>query len=354
MSRQINNRDNIEDAANKRLKEFLERNSETTDDVFDKEAKEGFGTLESPFDAMELKAALDEKIKSTFLQNKKSREKYWLAAASLMLVVGLSVYFINNSTYDQKNLAVSEKVMSTEPLSLNSTKNKEFIEKANAPQNPIKTAAGRMPDSKKNSEPAKTKHENNFSGQYSEPIASAKANGSGNASEILVAPAVNSENDDVQSGKGDNAERNKKDIAVTSKNFEPEEEQQAKSTLNRFTSKSANAMAPANSSPNNLASGDLDLKEKAASNVYYNGGETALAQTLKQKLLKIDCNGKFEALLFINNSGKVEKAELSKTYDLNDKQQKQVIEILYSLENFKFYSAPANKAINRYKVVYPK
>jgi hypothetical protein len=82
-------------------------------DDFEKDAFAGFETLGSEEEAKNLKAALDARINDElFNKEEKNNPKiYWLAAAGLALVIGLSTLFIvnnNESISNGSNLAISD------------------------------------------------------------------------------------------------------------------------------------------------------------------------------------------------------------------------------------------------------
>jgi len=69
-------------------------------DDFEKEAMAGFNMLESENEANNLKTSLDNRINSELFYKKENHNQkvYWLAAAGLALVIGLSALFILNDT----------------------------------------------------------------------------------------------------------------------------------------------------------------------------------------------------------------------------------------------------------------
>ncbi|MCE3228170.1 MAG: hypothetical protein K0S32_2721 [Bacteroidetes bacterium] len=93
--------------------EDLLRNMKTgkTDnlDDFEREALEGFDTLDSQEEALNTKAELDKRIHAELFTEEKRRRPvaYWFAAAGLFLVIGLSVLFVMNNK-DLKGDAVAD------------------------------------------------------------------------------------------------------------------------------------------------------------------------------------------------------------------------------------------------------
>ncbi|MEI8136300.1 MAG: hypothetical protein WCH21_03135 [Bacteroidota bacterium] len=81
-------------------------------DDFEKEAMAGFNMLESENEANNLKTSLDNRINSELFYKKENHNQkvYWLAAAGLALVIGLSALFILNDTnsISKNNLAITD------------------------------------------------------------------------------------------------------------------------------------------------------------------------------------------------------------------------------------------------------
>jgi hypothetical protein len=85
-------------------------------DAFEQEALEGFATLESSQEAIELKQRLDKRMEEKLAEKRKPLFIYWSAAAGVALIIGL--IFMMNSSKDLNsesgladNSAVSEKVL---------------------------------------------------------------------------------------------------------------------------------------------------------------------------------------------------------------------------------------------------
>lgn len=99
---------------NKNLEDLLKnlKSSKTEGfDDFEREALEGFETLNSKEEAIKIKNDLDKEISDKlFLEEKKNQKVYWFAAAGLFLVIGLSVFFIlNNRPLEDNNVAIVKK-----------------------------------------------------------------------------------------------------------------------------------------------------------------------------------------------------------------------------------------------------
>ncbi len=94
---------------NKNLKDLLKNNNSKSLDDFEKDALEGFNTLSSPEEILEVKSQLDKRIYAEVFSEKKSTLKiYWYAAAGLILLIGFSVYFLidNNGSVKKNEMAI--------------------------------------------------------------------------------------------------------------------------------------------------------------------------------------------------------------------------------------------------------
>lgn len=90
-----------DDINNQNLKRLFEQN-EPADD-FEKEALEGFATLESQEEAFTLKANVDARLGETFRQEKKRGFAIWWAAAGILVTAGLAVLLFRNPVPENKN-----------------------------------------------------------------------------------------------------------------------------------------------------------------------------------------------------------------------------------------------------------
>ena len=88
----------------------LETNDAAGLDDFEKEAMEGFASLESPELARSLQAKLDARISEEYSQRKSGNRTflYLSMAAGLILIIGLTVIFYNSLNSNKAELALSE------------------------------------------------------------------------------------------------------------------------------------------------------------------------------------------------------------------------------------------------------
>jgi len=120
---------------NKNLKDLLNKAGSESFDDFEKEALEGFNTLASEQEALDVKAALDKRIHAEVFTEKKFNLKvYWYAAAGLALIIGLSAYFLmNNNPVNKDSVAIIENAIREEtPLDM---PKKEAFEKLKDKEN---------------------------------------------------------------------------------------------------------------------------------------------------------------------------------------------------------------------------
>lgn len=99
----------------KELNDLLNQKDRSQLDDFEKEALEGFDLLSSE-EALQLKGELDAEMEQKVLKTKKQNPRiFLLAAASLLLVVGLSVLFVlnNSGLEDKSGLAINTKMEET-------------------------------------------------------------------------------------------------------------------------------------------------------------------------------------------------------------------------------------------------
>lgn len=84
-------------------------------DDFEKEALEGFSSLENIELSKKVNDELTKKIEDKYFKKEGSKKPfiYWSMAAGLALIIGLSVFFFNNMTKKEASLAYSEKAEET-------------------------------------------------------------------------------------------------------------------------------------------------------------------------------------------------------------------------------------------------
>jgi hypothetical protein len=97
----------VDNKHTKNLDELLKHINAPSDDLdaFEQEALEGFATLETPQEAIEMKQRLDERMEEKFSKKRKPLFIYWSAAAGVALIIGLIFLLQTNNDLKQEGLA---------------------------------------------------------------------------------------------------------------------------------------------------------------------------------------------------------------------------------------------------------
>ncbi|MES2678913.1 MAG: hypothetical protein V4635_03470 [Bacteroidota bacterium] len=352
MSKQKNNPD-------KNLKNLFEKNKGLggTDDPFEKEALEGFAALNDKQEAFGLKADLDEKIsRSQVFADKKNPATYWMAAAGFLLIVGLSVYFINGSSPQHKDLAVSPIEAPQHEISAPQENSDQAFKKTEQelPQSVTKNRAPELPvdGSFRNKgreipaateEPARKLEEPKT--DYAADLAYEEKGMAAQTAPIVAKPQVYQPETELSK-----TEEN-------TQSLEPKKENKTTLAIGK-KSKSArtdDTESPAAGAVERYSISESDEKADSVAvlnGAVYPGGENTLNKIIKEKLAGQDADKPFNALLFINRKGEVEKAELIKPSGLTATQQKKLLETLRSLKGFTFISARADTNLGEYHLTY--
>lgn len=141
MAKQLNKHTPNSDELLKRL----ESNDSAGLDDFEKEALEGFESLENNELARALNSELDSKINEVYFEKKSgNRTLYYLSmAAGIVLVIGLSVLFYNILNNQKGELSLKE---------VETAKNEALPDQLNTPGAPPATSETQQPEQEKNSE----------------------------------------------------------------------------------------------------------------------------------------------------------------------------------------------------------
>lgn len=359
MSKQEDNRHN------QKLKELLDTKSgsaNTPMDDFDKEALEGFAMLLGEEEALDLKKTLDKKIHSElFTEEKKSSSlRYWYAAAGLVIAVGFTVYFVKNTLTNQEPDLALQTLPASEtfpPPKEPQPAEKTDIQKTITPQ-------GASDERTENTLPSNSKSESiqNKGSEFKSITKTAETENLSNAAvgtssmEDLAATPVSASKQDLERDKKNastilDAEQDKnkegvnlEEIALVSK----DEKQKTKASRKKEKTLELKTRAedtPA--SPAVLAADDAGTKPDFV--CAYKSGETGLMKDLSALLKTKNLLQKFNAIVYVSVSGTVEKAELTRAFKLSAAEQKEVILILKSLNQFEM-SQNAGTYLYPYKI----
>jgi len=349
MSKQLN-----KDKLNQVLKDFLSQNESPSKafDAFDKDALEGFALLENEQEVFALKSQLDLRINEQFVPvAKKTSSNYWLAAAGFLLVIGLTVYFLVGSHFTQNTkLAVTRGEKSTEEKQAvfqnsdaaiaNEIETFKSLNKNEADKSPVHHVQKTMP-SQFSTAPLTLEIENNKNAEEKTDVEGMPQSNS--APPFAQNENVGTKDEATMSqsqSRNEDAEAEKKAFELKAKkSFETSSEQ----TKFNIAGKASASFSDAKDSAD---------KATESQSVYYSAGEAALSKMLGSMLAKKDLVKSFDAVLFINKNGQVEKVKITDAFNLTDEQQNQIVALLIKLNGFTFRGRSKTKKLGEYKVSY--
>lgn len=334
-------------------------------DDFEKEALDGFAKLDNDEDAIALKEKLDTRIHSeVFSKEKKSTPLYWLAAAGLVFVIGLSIFFmLNNQALETKksDLAIAalkkapqEEIpnvinqgqTSAAPIETkksNSKTNLEEDEKKLASSRAIEktsdlvVAAKQQPIKTALAYDAETEAEEQKEVMAAPPFQTAKG-------VLEYEIPANKDNDEGQNDVASNYD-DKKIGGVT---------KAASGSVDNNESKKQKQAAPEMTSSVSFTQPSKNKENLSTTNAncFYVGGETALNKEVKEKLASKKITTAFSATLFINKKAKVKKVEFANSKAITADEQKIITAALTSLKDFRIVKWPKNTNLIEYSFVF--
>ena len=349
---------------NKPIKDFLnsrKNSSESAMDDFDKEAMEGFDSIQNEEEIINLKAKLDTRIyNEVFSERKKTPKFYWYAAAGLFVVIGFSVYFVLNTTISKKEaLAIESKSTQKDEIQKNLEKQtqSEVVNETLEFEDTVRadnTRTFKQQEQKRlykniakeTAEPAK--EDLNFSDK--KELASTGKDVSINenaapekttvkALPIASTPAIiSSKSADIENSTAISRDEDQEESQVVS--------------VEAKKQKSRSKEAPQKTNENTIAAGASSASAdfSAANDCYYAGGETVLQKELKLLLKDKNLLQKFNATLYITENGSVDKVTFSNSFDLSKDQQVELVKILKGLDKFKCTNLSSGKPLGEYRL----
>lgn len=334
-------------------------------DDFEKDAMEGFALISDKEDVFELKHSLDKRMYEEVLKKTEKRETkvYWYAAAGLFLIIGFSIYFLRNNLFGptDKNLAVH--VAKTEPPKEVNAPISEEEKESLKPNNTAYGSKGNVVTRIKNDlNKEKKAQEDVKTPQMPQADALAQKAGVSNLDNeapsassqkaISAAPVMASNRSEPKFSKvetvllGEQAPEQQHSDELAAIAMSEKEEKHEK---NKSLTKKAEAFTEQKSV---MASKASASEFNTVSNCYYTGGDAALNEELKQKLILKELNFSFEAILFINEKKKVENVKFTNAFSLTSEQQKQIIELLKTLDKFNFKLKLKETELFEYRIVF--
>jgi hypothetical protein len=386
---------------NKKIRDFLNRSNTASLDDFEKEALEGFESLDSAEELYELKADLDQKIKmQVFAKKEKPFGLVWYAAAGLILLVGLSAYFFM-STADfnrrEKAALIDAKGPNELPSELRMAE-PSASQEANLPAISLSEKTGtplaKIEKPRKQTEQAAEemliiddpgKLQPNFSESSDQNLAStapieesmgknelpasitrenetAKLNRKAIAEDAGSSKQKNSSKKNKASSKSTDAERTTaaRDEMASSDALHKEEQAEVDALISKqeqskqaatFSPKNAPTQSPSIAEPGD-ARPEINFNNIKNQNCFYIGGAVALNKDLGEKLKSLKNIGAFEAVLHINSNQQVEKVQITDPAGMDKKEQKIVEAALKTLDKFGFKNKPEKGQLHQFEVKY--
>lgn len=328
----------MSDPENKKLKDLLnEKNREQLDD-FEKEALSGFDMLDNERESLDLKAELDTRITREVFNEEKSRKPFfWIAAAAMLLITGLSAYFIlldNEQSVNRQDLAVvAKKDLPENTPGLESSFEAKAAE-ISAPQTENEVRKKPVEKTKPAVAPEANAVQSTGAINVSEPVTI--------SADMAAAPVSNQQEDERESDDQDKA---RESFALAKKQEEKEEKAEAvkdkmvasyrrnEESDSKKADRKAKSAAPAaqpaeiEAAPSKSNSGGCD----------YVGGKEALRKDIEEKLTAKEINKGIEATLLIDKN-KVIEVTFFKPVNFSAKELKTVEQILKSLDKFSAFS----------------
>lgn len=339
----------MSDKENNILTNFLEDSSDK--DAFEKEAMEGFESLASKEEAIELKKKTDARAEVLF-QKKANKPFVWAAAAVLIIAFSLLIKFFlpsneliksNNIALNEKPAIIQDEKKVNEPTTETTvTKNTEQTEESK----PMKRAEGKKDESINQKQPPAESSPMAKLNSSKEELNSNKDVEAEQASADVNTFSETAKSESFAGGVPVTATGNTGDASdkeVLAKQLKLKEKSTKKSLPSKVTNN-----APA--APANVKLED-DLKE-TESNLYYIGGDKALIADLREKLKLIELNSPFDALITITDEKKITTVEFIDERDLSKDELKRIKNEIKSLEKFNFKVIPAKKTKFTYKIIY--
>ena len=334
-------------------------------DDFEKEALDGFIMLDNDEDPIALKEKLDARIHTeVFSKEKKSTPLYWLAAAGLAFVIGLSIFFIvNNQALETKksNLAIASPKKAPQE-EIPNVINQEQTSAAPIELKKSNSATHVEDDEKKlTSSRAREKTSDLVVAAKQQPITTALAYNAETEvegqKEVMAAPPVqaakgvlegeipaNKDNDEGQQDVVSNYD-DKKIGSIT---------KEASGSVAKNESKKQKQAAPEMASSVSFAEPSKNKENLPTTNAncFYIGGETTLNKEVKEELASKKITAAFSATLFINKKAKVEKVEFTDSKAITADEQKIITATLTSLKDFRIIKWPKKTNLIEYSFVF--
>jgi hypothetical protein len=348
----------------KRLKALLDKQKsrQPPADAFEQEALEGFAMLESQEEALDLKAELDREMNDTVFARKQAPARiYWMAAAGLALLIGISAYFIlAGDPIAKPELAVTAATPNADSLAAAPAMEGSYEDKAaelSSPK-PADNAGTPADQKRKNTSAAQPQASQPGSPLIAEKEAAPAAEVSFAASGS-AAPDITSPNEEPAADKDLKAEQEKAaatEVAETKAGVSKKDarEEPAKKARVKAKTEAPGAAAPAGAPRSNSYRRADDQAEEATDttqNCYYLGSKFELYQQLSRRLAEKGLDKPFNATLYFTGPNtRVQRVELTNAANISAEEQSGIIKVIKTLDGFRFRSKPGRNEVTQYRI----
>jgi hypothetical protein len=329
-------------------------------DDFEKDAISGIENYSSITNVKELQNNLKRRFEKEILKKSKKKPQtfYWLAAATLAFLIGLSVFFIFNSDQKfskSKKLAIN---ITKENVKFNNTNiSRDTTELTNVMTTPSNSISATN-DVRENNATSKISKKTTAQNEYEKPYKKIhsllnnklKVSEKEIPTEDQVMTAFNEENKSGINTLNEFEKENKKNNNI------PENDFASVTKNNKVITETPSVNSPENKSEQlrsvNLYKGKETRKVEADEfvNCYYKGGEAEIIKDIKNKLTSKKANIKFDVIIFINQDKLVENVEFINSYSLTEFEKKEINAVIKSLNKFDFFMPPTTKNSFKYKL----
>jgi hypothetical protein len=321
------------------LNDFL--NKQQVVDDFDKDALEGYSQL-SIQEITELKQKTDNKAEKLF-EKKNKRAAYWIAAAVIIVCMGLLVklFIPTNEFINTKNVAINNNTENNieKPKDVSASKVSELspdLKENDLVQNE-ESSSTKNQVSRNNLSPEKSKTDNyqTATGALNEPVTSL-------AKSLEEKPNLSPIEKESKESFADAND----DVAKAETKSEMLIDGEKKESVKKKTS-ALDKNTP--SAPAQAAIGDELITEN---NLYYEGGDKKLTSDLRDLLKTINLNTAFDILISVNDKLEITTVEFIDERELSKDEKNLIKKEIKKLSKFKYKTQPTKNTKSQYKIIY--
>jgi len=330
----------------KNLDELLEHIHTPSDglDAFEQEALEGFASLETKQEAIEMKQRLDERMEEKLSEKRRPLFIYWSAAAGVALIIGLVFLLQTNQALKQEGLADNSV---TNEKHLESTESNPPAPPAELKQEATKTMGGKGDMQSANGQSMNYKNLPVQRSAADEEVSSKSAVAEVALDDIKNAPGKEGEKDsrrdekpadDLAVNKGQNNEQVPASASGAGSDATDKLKKKEEDNKDYFTSrkikKAKSADQPAaQSKTNSEIEGTFEKSTIQGASI--NIKESELTEKINKFMSDKDYKKSFVCTLTINSDDKVESIVFQKPELFHKSEQKEITEFFKKQKCFK-------------------